>query len=317
MDVRWSKLLVGGVLAASVGCAGLPKQPMADAVPMTGHTPTAQVPPQIVQAAANAPAPAHAPLAAAPQSTKPHQLKPSTILTMGALKEQAAEDKNKPATETEQFRYQARMDYLKVIQLAPKSPAGYLALARSYTATDEREKALATFRRATTAIPTDAMLWYEQGTALARWKDWPAAIDSFKKAVELNPDSKVYGRTLGLTLARAGRYEEAYHALGQVSGEAEARTYIAKMLKHTQRPNECRQQLELALKANPDYAPARELLAEMPSATKAAAHQEPATAAPATLPATVTVEAKPVKVAPPRMPPVLLNQPVMPAHVDD
>lgn len=307
MDVRWSKLLVGGVLTASVGCTMLPKQPGMEAFQQTpqSQSVTQKVPPQVAAAAQ---------VAAAPQPPK-QQLKPSTILTMGALKEQAAEDKNRPAAETEQYRYQARLDYLKAIQMEPKLASAYLALARSYAATDERDKALATFRRATAANPSDATIWFEQGTTLARWKEWPAAVESLQKAVQLSPENKTYGRLLGLTLARAGRYEEAYYALGQVAGEAEARTYIARMLKHTNRPDECRQQLELALKSNSEFTPARELMAELNGA-KAAAYQEPAKAVPATLPAAVTADAKPVKVAPPRVAPVLLDQPMVPARIE-
>lgn len=292
MDVRWSRLLAGGLWATLVGCTGLQTRPASDA-------------------AALAPQPVPQPAVAAGDG-KPSKLKPSTLVTMGALKEQAADDPNRPAADAEQLRYQARMEYLKALETDAKFLPAYLALARSYAATDEREKALATFRRAAAASPKDAAVPFERGTAQARWKDWPGAVESLQMAAKLDPENKQYAKTLGLTLARAGRTDEAYAALAQCMNEAEARTNVARMLKHVQQPDASRLQTELALKANPDYGPARDLLKEL-SGPQAAAHAEPAKPAPGALPASVAAQAKPV--ARPRVKPVLLDNGLAPVQV--
>jgi hypothetical protein len=147
----------------------------------------------------------------------------------------------------------------------------------------------------------------------ARGKEWPAALESFGQAVQLDPDNKQYQKTYGFALARAGRSEEAYAALAHCMGEAEAHTNVARMLKHLQQRDACQWHLQLALRANPGYAPARDLLAELNGPPPVAAAQparpeEPAGAVqqvryeePAAPPA-----AKPVP-PPSGLPPVLLG----------
>jgi hypothetical protein len=92
--------------------------------------------------------------------------------------------------------------------------------------------------------------------------------------------------------------------------EAEARTTIARMLKHNQQPEAAEQQAKLALAADPAYEPARQLLA-------GAAPPVPAAADPAVRPVRYEEPARPAALAPapaavkpvtpPRLPPVILQ----------
>ncbi|MFO0809137.1 MAG: tetratricopeptide repeat protein [Gemmataceae bacterium] len=308
MDVRWSRLLAGSFLCAAVGCMGTNvRQP---------SLPTSLPPSPMAQGAQPTQPPRATQVASAPEPKPGTKLKPSTIVTMGALKEQAADDKDRSPAEAEQYRYQARMEYLRAIQMDPKFGSAYMALAHSYVSTNERDKALATFKRAAAANPTDGTVWFEQGAALARWKEWPAAVESLQQAVKLDPENKMYAKTLGLTLARAGRYDDAYATLAKCLSEAEARTNIARMLKHVQQPELSRKQTELALKANPDYGPARELMNELTGVTQATV-REAAPTPPPTLPASVASQAQPVAkpTAGSRVKPVLLDQPIAPVRV--
>jgi hypothetical protein len=75
-------------------------------------------------------------------------------------------------------------------------------------------------------------------------------------------------------------------------GEAQAHYDIARMQYHLQQTQACQEQLQLALKCDPNYGPAREFLAELgqtsdpPSPVRTVSYEEPArgpapTAAPA------------------------------------
>jgi tetratricopeptide (TPR) repeat protein len=257
-------------------------------------------------------------IASAPRTS----LKPATYVSIGSLKEQAADDPQRSEQERDAFRYQARQSYLKATQVDPKFAPAYVALAKSYFATGERDKCLAEFKKALAIAPNDASIWFEQGEVHARAKDWTGAIESMTRAVKLDPENKQYAKFLGLTLARSGRYDEGYAFLAQCMPEAEARTAVARMLEHNQQPDAAERQAKLALKADPDYAPARELVAgrgpqpaggsagpEAASPIRTARYdapaQAPAQAPAAPRPAMATAAAK--TAAPPRLPPVMLQ----------
>src|SRR5262249_54887150 len=140
---------------------------------------------------------------------------------------------------------------------------GYVALAKSYALTGETELCAATFEKAKAIAPNDASVWFDQGACLARAKDWDAAIDCMTRAVQMDPSNRPYCKYLGLTLARSGRYEEAFTALARCMPEAEARFTLARMLQHNQHAVAAEQQLRLALMADANYIPAREMLAEL------------------------------------------------------
>ena len=116
------------------------------------------------------------------------------------------------------------------------------------------------FQKATDIAPNDAGLWSELGAAQARAKDWPAAIGSLNRAVQIDPGNKTMETRLGLTLARAGRYEEALNILAKVMPEAEARYNVARMMRHNNETVAAETQLQLALKADPSFEAAREML---------------------------------------------------------
>ena len=68
---------------------------------------------------------------------------------------------------------------------------------------------------------------------------------------------------MAFCLARAGKWEEGFHVMCQVMPEAQARYLMARVLEHQHQPEASRIQLQLAMKADPNYAPARDFLAEM------------------------------------------------------
>jgi hypothetical protein len=110
-----------------------------------------------------------------------------------------------------------------------------------------------------------------------------------------------------LTLARAGKYEDALNVLVKVMPEADARYNIARMMKHNQQSEAANVQLQLALKADPEFRAARDLLEDQGPITdygiRQAGYQQPAQ--PSAAPVAPTSPAP--AAAPPRLPPIQLG----------
>jgi Tfp pilus assembly protein PilF len=290
MDGRWKLVVAGGMLAGAFGWNTTPKQP--------GD--------QLAQAqAAKAQQIAKAP----PQPVEPPRtsLKPATYVSMGGLTEQAANEQERPQAERDAFRHQARQSYQMAIKVDPKYAPAYVALGESYMAGGERDQAQAMFKKATEVAPTDAGVWSELGAAQARCKDWPAAVASLNRAVQLDPGNKPLETRLGLTLARAGKYEDSLNALAKVMPEAEARYNVARMMRHNQQNDAADVQLQLALRADPEFQMARDMLADRGPTSggiQQASLQQPAPAPP-------TIQSAPtqgaVNAAPPRLSPIQLG----------
>jgi tetratricopeptide (TPR) repeat protein len=273
MDGRWKQFFAGGVVAAAVGCNTAPKQLNPD-----GQVVQQAKPSQI----AKAPPP--------PPSIPRTSLKPETYVMMGALKDQAADEVDRPEPERQAFRLQARESYEKAISVDPKFVKAYTAIAKSYSATDENDKAKAMFTKALVLAPNDAGVWYEYGAAQARAKDFPGAIQSLNRALDLAPDNKNVQKLIGFTLARGGRYEDALNALVKCMPEPEARYNLARMMQHNNQGDASQVQLRLAAQMEPAFEPARTAVASMAppadSGIRQASYQAPAQPAspPASLP---------------------------------
>lgn len=90
-------------------------------------------------------------------------------------------------------------------------------------------------------------------------------------------------KTLGFCLARTGKWDEAFAMLCQIMPEAQARHNLAGLLDHLGYADASKQQLQAAVKADPNYAPARDFLAELdqprvpvdPNAVRQAGDQQP------------------------------------------
>jgi tetratricopeptide (TPR) repeat protein len=99
----------------------------------------------------------------------------------------------------------------------------------------------------------------------AQCKQWDNACSQLGTASQLDPENKRYLNMLGFCLARAGRFDDSYDCFAREMGEAKAHYNVARMLHHVKRDPEAKKHVELALAANPDYAEARKLLADLES----------------------------------------------------
>jgi tetratricopeptide (TPR) repeat protein len=189
--------------------------------------------------------------------------KPETYVALGDVKSQAALDPTKTPAERETLYDQARQEYQKALNADAKNLPALRGLVRLYVQMGDRERSQLAFQRLLKETPKDPSVWHDQGIYLARQKEWPGAVESLKMACQLDPDNRIYCKTLGLTLARAGQPEEGLSWLCKAMPEPQARLNLAGMLYHTHQDQACEQQLMMVLRADPQSVKARQMLEEL------------------------------------------------------
>jgi hypothetical protein len=167
-----------------------------------------------------------------------------------------------PPANRDQLIDQARQAYQKALQKEPKNKGALLGMARLYTRLGDREHALELYKKYLHHYPKDHEVAHEVAYASGRWKDWAGAAAWCDVALKGDPQNRTYRKTKGFCLAHAGKWEEAFAVLYDVMGEAQARFYVAKAMDQFGNAEGSRLQLQLVLKADPGFAPAREMLAD-------------------------------------------------------
>lgn len=220
-----------------------------------------------------------------------------SCLAYGRWLEREARAGNRPPMEEERLLDQARQAYQQALAIEPKNLHVYLALGRLYANQDNPDRAIATFRKGLevgfqtnnglAAIvgslvrrqpPPEAnplaMLWYELGMCYSRKKDWEHAFSHLRRALELEPENKLFGNTLGFCLARAGRYDESLAVFRMTVGEAKAHYQLAQMLHHLKDDERSKHHLQMAIRANPRFREAHQLLAQLEAPTSGTVYRE-------------------------------------------
>jgi tetratricopeptide (TPR) repeat protein len=166
-------------------------------------------------------------------------------------------------SQKDEFRDRARKGYEQALRLEPKNTAAQLGIARLYYDMNDHDHAVAAYEKALKQDPKNVVLHYELGMVHARSKEWDAAVAHLRTSYELDPNNKDSATTYGHCLARSGRIDEAYNVFCRTVGEARAHYNLARMLHHMNRDDLCRQQLDLALRADPQLTDARDLLVSL------------------------------------------------------
>lgn len=191
--------------------------------------------------------------------------------------------------EREAMLERARKAYRRALELDPSNVTAAVGLARVYGWLGDHKRATETFEEAKKRHPQDALLWFELGMYHARRKQFDPAIDCLSRAVELEPDNKVdskrrlYEKTLGFCLARAGRVDESVGVLSAVYGKGKALLMVARMLNHLKRSDEARTYFQLALREEPtlvDSPQAQQLRHVLGEGVRQAEHRQAANPGP-------------------------------------
>jgi tetratricopeptide (TPR) repeat protein len=190
-------------------------------------------------------------------------MQPETHVAFADVRLDAALDEKTPPANKEALLDGARQGYQKALQIDPKCNAAMLGLARYYSRTGDRDKSIDWYKKYLTANPSDKKVAHEVATAHARWKDWAGAVAWCQFTLKMDPENLDVRKTMAFCLARDGKWEPAFRVMCEVMPEAQARYLMARVLEHQNQPDACRQQLQLALKADPKFADAKEFLAEL------------------------------------------------------
>jgi len=199
--------------------------------------------------------------ASEPDRDEKTPLKSQTVAAFAGLSVEATfnNDELTPA-ERDRRLDEARHRYQTALQQDPKNLESLRGLGRLYTRLGDRERAAQAYQAAVTAHPKNHQLAHEAAMSYGRFEDWPTAIKLWEHAMTLDPESRKYARMMGLAHARMNNFEAGFAALMQVCGEAEARTILARELMDAGQAEAGRQQLDLALKADPAFAPAQQMM---------------------------------------------------------
>lgn len=241
MEGRWKSLMAAGVLCGLTGCGLLDKKPASS---------MGTVEPPITSNSRD------------DRRGKDGPVGANLLVQLGEVRIQAATDPNKTAAERESLCNEARITYEKALQQEPKNLDAMLGMARLYAVVKDKEKCVEWYQRASKTYPKNAKVPSEEGKVLgAHFKDKDAAIQCMHTATILDPENRVYRKDLGFTFAWAGRYKEAYAWIVTVMPEAEARYNLAGLMHFNGHDDLAKQELALALKANPNFEPSKQALA--------------------------------------------------------
>jgi tetratricopeptide (TPR) repeat protein len=118
-------------------------------------------------------------------------------------------------------REKAREEYQKVLALDPAFAMAHLRLAAIALYTGDRKTADYHLREQRRNRPPGEAFFLEKGTSLALKGDYPAAIDSFKRALLLNDQSAdaLYG--LGMAKLKRGQLKGALALFARVAQQTE------------------------------------------------------------------------------------------------
>lgn len=187
----------------------------------------------------------------------------STCVAFGDLELKGALDATRTPAQKQQALDMARKYYQQALKSDPKCVEAHAGLARTYEELGDHDAAVSTYQKGLKVFPKQASLWFALGMCQARHKEWGPAIDSLKKASDLDPEDRTCSQTLAYTLARAGRFDESYACFRKTLGAAQAYYNIARMLHHLDQDDASRQYLQLALQADPALEPARQFLVRL------------------------------------------------------
>lgn len=263
----WKALAVASLLASGAGCRGTGSKTMTSGMP----TPPAAAPSGNAISRMFAPKPpgpapkfqpAEAPLAETAKKKGP--LKADTVAALANAQVGAAFDFQDEGTvnpNLDRLADDARSKFQKALEQDPKNREALTGLARLYTRLGDRDRAIATLQTLQSHYPQDHKIAYETALTHARFEEWPNGISACRNALAGDPENRRYQKTLGILTARTGNFEDGFTALSRVMPEAEARFTMAKLLADMDRGDMAVQQVQLAVKADPSFAPAQEWLA--------------------------------------------------------
>lgn len=266
MDGRTIRLwcVVGGLLAATLGCKSNKSNligPMPEAGTQFARVPLTNSSGKSFWGGSNSSPPTSMPVEMAPPDSK----KPASAEALVAIADvqlESAFDAKTASSSKDQLLDTARKGYQTALQREPKSKAALKGMGQFYARVGEREQALKYYKQCLTLHP-EAPIAHEVAVAHGWWKDWNGAVSWCEYALKIDPENRKIKKDMGFFQARAGRWDDAFATLCQIMPEAQVRHNLAGMLDQMGHTEQSLMQLKLAVKADPNFAPAAGWLAEL------------------------------------------------------
>jgi len=181
----------------------------------------------------------------------PNKLSPELWVMQGQL----AESQGQTAKALE--------SYNKALQSEPNNLGALVSLARLQDRQGDTAKSVEYFQKAVAVNPSDATLLNDLGLAYSKAGNASAAKESLEKAANLDPKNVRYRNNLATLLVDQGKADEAVTQLQNVLPPAMAHYNVAYLHFTKQNMPAAEQQLRLALQADPNLQPARDLMARL------------------------------------------------------
>ncbi len=181
----------------------------------------------------------------------PGPIQPQLFLSAAALCEQ-------------QGRLPAAIDqYNRLLELDPNNRSALIGLGRLNHRIGDLDAALDIYTAASKHHPNDPVILNDLGLCLARAGRINESIASLQTAIRLKPNSKLYRNNLAAVMVEANRTQEAIALLQQAHGADVAYYNVAYMLQQRGNVQAAAQHFEQALRINPSFEPARQMLNQL------------------------------------------------------
>ncbi|MHC4096532.1 MAG: tetratricopeptide repeat protein [Planctomycetota bacterium] len=167
---------------------------------------------------------------------------------------------------------EAVMCYRRALKLKAYFPEARYNLAAELTRQGKTDEAIAEYRLALRLRPDDVETLSGLGFALAQKGRFDEAIGYYQKALELEPDNIIARGRLGLALASVKKFDEAIEqfqiVLEAVPEDLEMHCNVGILLAAQGKTDEAIKAYRRALKINPNYTKARNLMKAAEAAQK-------------------------------------------------
>lgn len=152
--------------------------------------------------------------------------------------------------------------YTKALEKQPQNESALLSVARLYSKQEQHAQAAEFFQKAIAVNPV-ATSYNELALAYQNLGKPAEASVAVQKAIEIDPANRRYRNNLASLLVSAGRSDEAVQTLQSVFTPAEANYNVAYLNFSNNNMAGAQQHLQLALQADPNLAPAKDLMAKL------------------------------------------------------
>lgn len=164
-------------------------------------------------------------------------------------------------------RARAASAYAKGLEIAPDDPQLHRAVGLLYSQLGDFAAATASLQRSLELEPNRPLTWVNLGIALNGLGDPAGSARAYRRALELNPRESIAHFNLGSIALRAGDLEGAVAAYGLAveadPGLARGHFNLARSLIQLNRIGEALPHARRAVEFEPDYDPARQMLADL------------------------------------------------------